>query len=94
MSWLQCKINEHMEHGLMLKFKGSLLEDICLIAYNDHQLLDYNGIKIFLDAYIVYHYNIIIVLKSQLVDVIPNPCKGNQFLNNQQNNNVTIRNLT
>ena len=86
MSWLQCKINEHMEHGLMLKFKGSLFEDICLIAYN--------GIKIFLDAYIVYHYNIIIVLKSQLVDVIPNPCKGNQFLNNQQNNNVTIRNLT
>ena len=78
----------------MLKFKGSLFEDICLIAYNDHQFLDYNGIKIFLDAYIVYHYNIIIVLKSQLVDVILNPCKGNQFLNNQQNNNVTIRNLT
>ena len=94
MSWLQCKINEHMEHGLMLKFKGSLFEDICLIAYDDHQLLDYNGIKIFLDAYIVYHYNIIIVLKSQLVYVILNPCKGNQFLNNQQNNNVTIRNLT
>ena len=88
MSWLQCKINEHMEHGLMLKFKGSLFEDICLIAYDD------NGIKIFLDAYIVYHYNIIIVLKSQLVGVILNPCKGNQFLNNQQNNNVTIRNLT
>ena len=41
MSWLQCKINEHMEHGLMLKFKGSLFEDICLIAYNDHQFLDY-----------------------------------------------------
>ena len=80
-----------MEHGLMLKFKGSLFEDICLIAYDDHQ---FNGIKIFLDAYIVYHYNIIIVLKSQLVDVILNPCKGNQFLNNQQNNNVTIRNLT
>ena len=41
MSWLQCKINEHMEHGLMLKFKGSLFEDICLMAYDDHQLLDY-----------------------------------------------------
>ena len=41
MSWLQCKINEHMEHGLMLKYKGSLFEDICLIAYNDHQFLDY-----------------------------------------------------
>ena len=49
-----CKINEHMEHGLMLKFKGSLFEDICLIAYNDHQLLDYNGIKIFLDPFSCY----------------------------------------